>query len=136
GAADAPGVPTAPSRERARSGGLDGVEPSQPLRLPVQPGSQLPLHAGASQKALLAFMPEREVDRLLDQPLERLCTATITEPRQLRRDLALIRERGWASSYEETNLGVWGIAVPVISEDDVVCAVGIAGPSARLSDAR
>jgi len=46
----------------------------------------------------------------------------------------VIRERGWASSYEETNLGVWGIAVPVISEDDVVCAVGIAGPSARLSD--
>jgi IclR family transcriptional regulator, acetate operon repressor len=133
-AADETAVLTVLSPERDRSVCLERVETSQPLRLSVQPGSQLPLHAGASQKALLAFMPEREVDRLLDQPLERLCTATITEPRRLRRDLEVIRERGWASSYEETNLGVWGIAVPVISEDDVVCAVGIAGPSARLSD--
>ena len=133
-AADETAVLTVLSPERDRSVCLERVETSQPLRLSVQPGSQLPLHAGASQKALLAFMPEREVDRLLDQPLEQLCTATITEPRQLRRDLEAIRERGWASSYEETNLGVWGIAVPVISGDDVVCAVGIAGPSARLSD--
>ena len=133
-AADETAVLTVLSPERDRSVCLERVETSQPLRLSVQPGSQLPLHAGASQKALLAFMPEREVDRLLDQPLERLCAATITEPRQLRRDLEVIRERGWASSYEETNLGVWGIAVPVISGDDVVCAVGIAGPSARLSD--
>jgi DNA-binding IclR family transcriptional regulator len=133
-ATDETAVLTVLSPERDRSVCLERVETSQPLRLSVQPGSQLPLHAGASQKALLAFMPGREVDRLLGQPLERLCTATITEPRQLRRDLEVIRERGWASSYEETNLGVWGIAVPVISEDDVVCAVGIAGPSARLSD--
>ena len=44
-----------------------------------------------------------------------------------------IRARGWASSYEETNVGVWGIAVPVLSPSDVVCAVGIAGPSPRLA---
>jgi DNA-binding IclR family transcriptional regulator len=133
-AADETAVLTVLSHDRDRSVCLERVETSQPLRLSVQPGSELPLHAGASQKALLAFMPAREVDRLLDRPLERLCTATITDPRQLRRDLEAIRERGWASSYEETNVGVWGIAVPVISEDDVVCAVGIAGPSARLSD--
>jgi DNA-binding IclR family transcriptional regulator len=133
-ATDETAVLTVLSHDRDRSVCLERVETSQPLRLSVQPGRQLPLHAGASQKALLAFMPGREVDRLLDQPLERLCTATITEPGQLRRDLEAVRERGWASSHEETNLGVWGIAVPVISEDDVVCAVGIAGPSARLSD--
>jgi IclR family acetate operon transcriptional repressor len=136
GATDETAVLTVLSHTRDRSVCLERVETSQPLRLSVQPGSELPLHAGASQKALLAFMPGREVDRLLDQPLDRLCTATITDPRQLRHDLELIRERGWASSYEETNVGVWGIAVPVISEDDVVCAVGIAGPSARLSDER
>jgi IclR family transcriptional regulator, acetate operon repressor len=112
---------------------LERVETAQPLRLSVQPGRQLPLHAGASQKALLAFMPDAEIDKLLAQPLERLCTATITKPGALRRELAIIGERGWASSFEETNLGVWGLAVPVLSDTDVVCAVGIAGPSARLT---
>ena len=124
------------SPDRDRSVCLERVETSQPLRLSVQPGRQLPLHAGASQKALLAFMPAAEIDRLTAQPLQRCCTATITTRAALRRELAAIRARGWASSYEETNVGVWGIAVPVLSKADVVCAVGIAGPSPRLTDTR
>ena len=123
-----------PARDRGVC--LERVETSQPLRLSVQPGRQLPLHAGASQKALLAFMPADEAGRLSAQPLERFCTATITSRAALRRELAAIRARGWAGSYEETNVGVWGIAVPVLSATDVACAVGIAGPSPRLSDER
>ncbi len=119
--------------ERDRSVCLERVETPQPLRLSVQPGRQLPLHAGASQKALLAFMPDDEIERQISQPLERFCQSTITDPRALLRELKAIRARGWASSYEETNVGVWGIAVPVLSDTDVVCAVGIAGPSPRLS---
>jgi DNA-binding IclR family transcriptional regulator len=112
------------------------VETSQPLRLSVQPGRQLPLHAGASQKALLAFMPDADIDRLISQPLERFCRSTITSSAAMRRELSTIRARGWAGSYEETNVGVWGVAVPVLSDSDVVCAIGIAGPSARLSPQR
>ncbi len=108
--------------ERDRGVCLERVETSQPLRLSVQPGRQLPLHA--------------DIDRVIAEPLERFCRSTITSPAALRRELATIRGRGWASSYEETNVGVWGIAVPVLSASDVVCAVGIAGPSARLSAQR
>jgi DNA-binding IclR family transcriptional regulator len=122
--------------ERDRGVCLERVETSQPLRLSVQPGRQLPLHAGASQKALLAFMPEEDIDRVISQPLDRFCRSTITRPAALRRELAVIRAHGWAGSYEETNVGVWGVAVPVLSSSDVVCAVGIAGPSARLSAQR
>lgn len=119
--------------ERNRGVCLERVETSQPLRLSVQPGRQLPLHAGASQKALLAFMPDDEIERLIAGPLERCCHSTITSPRALRRELKAIRARGWASSYEETNVGVWGVAVPVLSGSDVICAVGIAGPIPRLT---
>jgi DNA-binding IclR family transcriptional regulator len=122
--------------ERDRGVCLERVETSQPLRLSVQPGRQLPLHAGASQKALLAFMPDADIDRLISQPLERFCRSTITSSAAMRRELSTIRARGWAGSYEETNVGVWGVAVPVLSDSDVVCAIGIAGPSARLSPQR
>lgn len=116
---------------------LERVETSQSLRLSVSPGRRLPLHAGASQKALLAFMDDRAIDRILEGPLEELCHATITDPRSLREELDRIRDRGWAGSYEETNVGVWGVAVPVLNDDGgVVCALGVAGPSARLSPAR
>jgi IclR family transcriptional regulator, acetate operon repressor len=124
-----------PDRRRAMC--LERVESTHPLRLSVQPGRQLPLHAGASQKALLACMREEEAERVIGAGLEHLCHATITDPQHLRDELAKIRGRGWASSYEETNVGVWGIAVPVMNaRGDVVCALGIAGPSPRLTPAR
>ncbi|MFL5736537.1 MAG: IclR family transcriptional regulator [Actinomycetota bacterium] len=116
---------------------LERVETAQPLRLSVQPGRRVPLHAGASQKALLAFLPSDAVDRVLSQPLERLCEHTIVDRQALRAEIARTRTRGWADSNEETNLGVRGIAIPVLSEGgSVVCAIGVAGPSARLDDAR
>lgn len=125
----------APGRDRGVC--LERVETPQPLRLSVTPGRQLPLHAGASQKVLLAYLPETDVERAIAAGLEHLCHATITDPGLLREELATIRRRGWASSYEETNLGVWGVAVPVLGmRGDVVCAIGIAGPSARLTPER
>jgi IclR family acetate operon transcriptional repressor len=113
---------------------LERVESSQPLRLSVEPGRQLPLHAGASQKALLAFCDPDEIDLIASGRLERLCRATITNSDTLQADLAEIRARGWAISFEETNVGVWGVAVPLLdAEGTAVAAVGLAGPSARLS---
>jgi len=125
---------TGVSSDRSGSICLERVESPHPLRLSVEPGRLLPLHAGASQKALLAFMSHDEAERAIAGRLARLCHSTITDKRRLRQDLDLIRRRGYATSLEETNAGVWGVAVPVTSGTDVVCALGIAGPSARLSD--
>ena len=112
---------------------LERVESSQPLRLSVEPARQLPLHAGASQKALLAFMRDDEIERVLDRPLERLCRATLTDPEAVRAELGEVRDRGWAISFEETNVGVWGVAMPILDgEGGPVAALGVAGPSARL----
>jgi IclR family acetate operon transcriptional repressor len=120
--------------DREASVCLERVESSQPLRLSVEPGRQLPLHAGASQKALLALLPPEDAERALARPLERVCRATVTDAEALRGDLAAIRERGWAISFEETNVGVWGVAMPLVGgHGDVVASVGLAGPSARLS---
>jgi DNA-binding IclR family transcriptional regulator len=125
------------SENHDRSVCLERVESPHPLRLSVEPGRRMPLHAGASQKALLAYLPPEEMDRALSAPLERLCRATITDPKELRADLARIRRRGWASSFEETNVGVWGLAVTLLdAHRSVIGAVGLAGPSARMSRAR
>jgi IclR family acetate operon transcriptional repressor len=109
------------------------VDGSQPLRLSVKPGNELPLYAGAMQKALLAFLPDRAVDSICSGTLEPLCRATITRPERLRANLAEVRRRGWAISYEETNEGAWGIAIPIVDSDGAaVAAIGLAGPRTRL----
>jgi len=109
------------------------IESSQPLRLSVQPGRELPLYAGAMQKALLAFLPDQTVDIVCSGELQPLCRATITRPERLRANLDEVRYRGWAISYEETNEGAWGIAVPIVDEQgSAVAAIGLAAPRSRL----
>ena len=110
------------------------VESPHPLRLSVQPGRHLPLHAGASQKALLAFMPEENRERLINGPLEKFCALTLDTPEPLRAEIERIRTRGWALSFEETNLGVWGIAITLLdSSGHSVAAIGVAAPQVRAS---
>ena len=52
-------------------------------------------------------------------------------------ELRSIRTRGWATSYQETNLGLWGIAITLLDSDtNAVAAVGLAGPRDRLPKSR
>jgi DNA-binding IclR family transcriptional regulator len=111
---------------------LERVESTEPLRLSVAPGRRLPLHAGASQKILLSYLPQEQRDEYFSQPLSEVCRSTITEVSAMTRELDAIRERGWASSCEETNLGVWGVSVALIDESGRAAAsLGVAGPSER-----
>jgi DNA-binding IclR family transcriptional regulator len=120
------------SDDRRNAVCLERVESSEPLRLSVQPGRRLPLHAGASQKILLAYLPSGEFAEYIDEPLAAICASTIDEPGVLANEVATIRQRGWASSFEETNLGVWGLSVAVLDETGrATASIGVAGPSER-----
>lgn len=110
---------------------------SEPIGLSLAPGIEMPLHAGASQKALLAFMPSEAVEAICSGELKPMCRATITQPEQLRRHLREVRRRGWAISFEETDEGVWGIALPIVdAQGEAVAAVALAGPRSRLDAAQ
>jgi DNA-binding IclR family transcriptional regulator len=110
------------------------VERSQPLRLSVVPGNELPLHAGAMQKVLLAYLPAPEINSILSGDLPSLSRATITDPARLRSNLRTVRSRGWAISFEETNEGVWGVAVPLIDSGGApAAALGLASSRGSLN---
>jgi IclR family acetate operon transcriptional repressor len=109
-------------------------ESPHPLRLSVEPGRNLPLHAGASQKAILAYLPEVDRQRIAHGPLEQFCSSTLVTPDALLSEIESIRTRGWAYSIEETNPGVWGVAIALLNSSGfAVAAVGVAGPQVRLS---
>lgn len=95
-------------------------------------GLHAPLHAGAARKALLAFMPDQEVNTILDRRLDKLCTSTITDPTALRRHLFEIRDRGWAMSCEETEPRAWGVAVSIRDCGRVLASIGVAGSVDQL----
>lgn len=64
---------------------MDRVQAQWPLRLSFQPGSRVPAHASASGKLLLALLPARERQRILERlPLQRFTAATLTQAQALR----------------------------------------------------
>jgi DNA-binding IclR family transcriptional regulator len=122
--------------DESRHGSLcvDRIETTHSLRLTIDIGRVTPIHAGASAKALLAFLEEPIIDEVLAHDLQRLAPGTVTDRERLRHELDDIRARGWASSYEENNVGAWGLAAPIMVGDRVVASVGFAAPTARHSE--
>lgn len=115
---------------------IDKIETNHSVRIALDVGARRAPHAGASSKVLMAYLPHSEVAAIVaQQGLPRYCDRTITDPQELHRELAHIRECGYALSYEETDRGAWGIATPVRNwEGEVVAGVGVAGPTVRFSD--
>ncbi len=73
---------------------LDRIESTHRLRMVVDVGHVVPLHAGAGSKALLAHLAPAEIERVAAGPLPRLGPATITDPGALLRDLETHPPRG------------------------------------------
>ncbi|MEU4162367.1 IclR family transcriptional regulator [Actinoplanes sp. NPDC026670] len=113
---------------------VDQVVPDQELRLEVSLGIPFPLNAGASSKAFLAFLPDFEVDAYVSRhPLEAITDKTIVDPAKLRKDLAVIRKRGYATSLGERQAGAASIAAPIFDHDArVVAVISLAGPALRF----
>ena len=78
----------------------------------LEVGSQLPLHASALGKALLAFAPGDVIDNLMSAPLERLTKRT-SNAAALRLQLNTIRLQAIATERDEAVLGESSIAAPI-----------------------
>ncbi|RRJ88276.1 IclR family transcriptional regulator [Gulosibacter macacae] len=74
---------------------------------------RLPLHASSSGLVLLAYAPAEVRERILAGPLLPVADETITDPDQLRRTLAHVRERGHVRALGSIEHHSLGIAVPV-----------------------
>lgn len=114
---------------------LDQFESRQEIKMTVEIGRRFPLHAGASSKAILAFLPADRRERVLSGRLASLTAATVSDPARLRTDLADIARRGAAVSRGERQVGAASVAAPVFGVDgDVVGAISVCGPVDRFGD--
>lgn len=98
-------------------------------------GRRYPVHCTASGKAILAFGPLSQRDRILSGRLERVTPQTVTDPVELVRELEHARKSGVARTHEELETGLDAVAAPVFGADaEVVAALDVSGPSYRLRD--
>jgi DNA-binding IclR family transcriptional regulator len=98
----------------------------------LEVGAQLPIHASALGKAILAYLPSSVLDDLTAEPLPRL-TSRMLSARELRAQFESIRERGVASERDEAILGEAGVAAPIFDHSGhAVGAVGVVGDTERI----
>jgi DNA-binding IclR family transcriptional regulator len=96
--------------------------------------SGAPLHSTSTGKVFLAHMAERERESYLKDALARLTEQTKTDRGQLLAELEEVRERGYATDWEEHEEGINAVGVPIRdSENQVVAAMGAVGPSYRFT---
>ena len=97
-------------------------------------GERAPLYCTGLGKAMLAYLPEEQAERVIgDRPLKAYTGCTITDPQALRRHLEEIRQSGYAVDNMEHEYGIRCVAVPVFgSAGRVMAAVSVSGPSLRF----
>lgn len=112
---------------------IDQVTPPREVIMSVTLGHPYPLHAGASSKAFLAFLPQPEIDHYLSQSLSKVTRSTVTDRRALAKEMREIVARGWAQSSEERQSGAASVAAPVLDHDGLPVAVlSVCGPADRF----
>jgi DNA-binding IclR family transcriptional regulator len=97
-------------------------------------GQSCPAHATSSGKVLLAGLDAADVRARLASALESFTSHTVVKITDLQRELATVRERGWACVAEELEVGLNAVAAPVYDANaQVIAALSVSGPSYRLA---
>ena len=113
-------------------------ESPQMMRMITRLGSRAPLHASGVGKALMAWLPDDELERILDERgLDRLTANTLHSPEVLREGLLEVRRQGFACDREEHAIGLHCVAACLHDEHGIpMAAISVSGPVARIPEAR
>jgi DNA-binding IclR family transcriptional regulator len=116
---------------------LDQVAGSSAEQLRNYVGRRFPLHATSNGKVLLAHVDDARREALTAPPLEAFTPRTVTDVEELRRQLDVVRARGYATAVDELEIGLAAVAAPVIDRDGAVAgSISMSGPTSQLSPTR
>lgn len=100
-------------------------------------GMHFPAHMTSTGKVILAYETSEFVEQLLPTMLMAQTDNTITSPSQLQDVLVEARRQGFATSADELEVGIMGIAAPILDQNDQIQgALCVSGPSSRISPER
>ena len=98
----------------------------------LEVGLQLPLHASALGKAVLAFSSAQVIEDLLTEPLLKLTKQTLTAA-ELRNELSVIRDSGISTERDEAVLGESSVAAPIFDHaGQAIGAIGVVDSTDRI----
>lgn len=116
---------------------LDVIESAQRVKLAAAVGQRLPAFCTASGKALLAYLPEEQIKKILGENLTEYTDRTPISVPGILADLRVTAERGYAISEQEYEQDLNAVAAPILDADNhPIASIAIVGPSFRLTKDR
>ncbi|MDF2096725.1 IclR family transcriptional regulator [Aquibaculum arenosum] len=116
---------------------LEKVECRQPIRVETYVGLRAPAFCSAMGKAILAYRKESDLEEHVAEPLIPYTENTLVRREDLLRELARVREQGYATNRSEWHAGVCALAVPLFEADrSVRSALSVTMPTERFSEER
>ena len=114
---------------------LDKVEPTRSVRLASSVGRRNPAYCTSVGKAIMAFLPEPQVETAAAKHgFRQLTRRTISNMLELKAELAKVRKLGYALDNEENEEGVCCVGAPVWSfGPHPIAAISVSGPTFRMT---
>lgn len=113
---------------------LYNLESREAIRMKSYIGTMKPAFCTSEGRAIVAFGGNDLINRILKSPLQKRTEGTVIDPIELHKTFTDVRALGYAIDDEESETGMRGIAAPLRdSAGGVVAAIGIGGPSQRLT---
>ncbi|MEO0277774.1 MAG: IclR family transcriptional regulator [candidate division WOR-3 bacterium] len=116
---------------------IDKLEnPNNYIRFASNVGTRRPPFFGMLGQLLMAYLPETEVDRILQKkPLVAFTKRSITDVATFKERLKKIREEGFFIDQEEAIDGITGISAPIRDlNGNVIAAIGVGFISSSVSE--
>jgi IclR family acetate operon transcriptional repressor len=114
------------------------VESTQHVHTRGDTGTRWPLHSTSIGKAILSALSQGECERVVrGRGMPQITGRTLTSWPQLSQELDAIRARGYATDFEENELGVCCVAAPIVDGlRGSVAAISVSGPRIRIEHDR
>lgn len=110
------------------------IHPNHPLKVTAYEGTMSGLYFNSLGKAILAALPEEDIEKFVTGELHSFTTNTITSLNSLKNHLLLVRQEGVAVDDEEGFQGIRGLAAVFRDKTgEIAGAITIIGPTVRLT---
>lgn len=117
---------------------IEKVEPQRSVRMACTVGSRAPAYCTAVGKAMLAELPDAEVNSIIRRwGLKPITKYTITTATALKAELRSVRMRGYAIDNEEKEEGLRCVGAAVRGHSGkLMAAISVSGPAFRVTKER
>lgn len=106
------------------------------MRIGIDPEPEFSMHISAAGRAILAFLPEKEITRYVKKAsFVKLTEKTVDSEESLRKVLHQTLKNGYAFNAGEFEEGVMAVAAPVIVHNRPIASLVVQFPAFRHSQA-